>query len=176
MPFIPEEGGTTGPRSTVGNTGPTSSRKRVRPDSDCEAPRAKVAKTSQEDEKLADLDLSIANATAILDAAMTEIRETKADIKQRKRHMKGLVAEFQDVTTMITERSTAYAASLREEKLKKENASLRDRIRRLEEVSPDDAKRDVDQESRLRRRAKSHGSKASVDEPDVDDKSIKQGE
>ncbi|KAI0880444.1 uncharacterized protein GGS22DRAFT_83984 [Annulohypoxylon maeteangense] len=175
MPFIPGDNGIADSRVASGNTGPTSSRKRVR-DSDCEAPRAKVAKTGQEDDKLADLKSSLANAATILDAAMSEIRETKADIKQRKIHLKGLIAEFHDVTAMVTERSVAYMASLREEKLKKENASLRDRIKRLEEASPDEIKREIDQESRSRRRAKSYGCKASIDDPDVNDKAPKQGE
>ncbi|KAI1454611.1 hypothetical protein F4805DRAFT_438770 [Annulohypoxylon moriforme] len=172
MPYIPEDSGIADSKNIVGSIGPTSSRKRAR-DSDCEAPRAKVVKTSQEDEKLADLKSSLANATVILDAAMAEIRETKADIKQRKRNLKNLIADFQGITAMITERSVAYTTSLREEKLKKENASLRDRIKRLEEASSDDLKKETGQESHPRRSAKSYGCKASVEEPDVEERPAK---
>ncbi|XDG04938.1 hypothetical protein ABKA04_004553 [Annulohypoxylon sp. FPYF3050] len=175
MPYMPEENN-TGSKNVAGNPSPASSRKRARADSEFEAPRVKVPKTGQEDEKLAKLKSSLANAADILDAAVAEIRETKAEMKQRKRNIKDLIAEFQDATTTISERSIAYTTSLREEKLKKENASLRDRIKRLEEASTDEHKRETDQESHSRRRAKSYGGHPSMKESDVDEKSIKQGE
>ncbi|KAI1090558.1 hypothetical protein F5B19DRAFT_317651 [Rostrohypoxylon terebratum] len=176
MPYMPEENN-TGARHVAGNPGLASSRKRARTDSEFEAPRAKIAKTCQEDEKLEDLKSSLARAAGILDDAVTEIRETKADLKERKRRIKDLIAEFHEATTAIADRGLAYTASLREEKLKKKNASLRDRLKRLEEASVDDSKRETDQESRPRRRAKPYAaSKPSVEDPDVDEKSIKQGE
>ncbi|KAI2471135.1 hypothetical protein F4781DRAFT_143219 [Annulohypoxylon bovei var. microspora] len=175
MPFVPEEDSTASSKKMSGNISPASSRKRARTDSENKGPKAKIVKTEQEDERLADLKASLTDATIVLDAAMTEIRATKADIKLRKRNMKDLAIEFHDIIAMIAERSIIYTAGIREERLEKENASLRDRIKRLEEASSDDIMRETDQESRPRRRPKSHGSKALVDEPDVGDKSAEQG-
>ncbi|KAI1412710.1 hypothetical protein F5Y13DRAFT_189911 [Hypoxylon sp. FL1857] len=133
MPFTPEENHAAGSSKAVGKSTTGHSRKRARTDSG-EAPRAKTPRTDHGD-KHEQLEQNLETALVKLQDALAELQKTKDDIRDYKARINNLIEELQDIRVIVSTSTMVHDNIRTEERLQRENANLRERIKELEDAA-----------------------------------------
>ncbi|KAI0836836.1 hypothetical protein F5Y06DRAFT_298068 [Hypoxylon sp. FL0890] len=136
MPHTPEENHAAGSSKTAGKSTSGRPRKRARTDSNEEAPRAKNPKTSSHD-KQEQLKQNLETAAVKTQDALAELQRTKDALRECKTRINNVIESLQDSKVMISTSTLVHNNIRTEERLERENAGLRERIKELEAAADD---------------------------------------
>ncbi|KAI0106350.1 hypothetical protein F4776DRAFT_441377 [Hypoxylon sp. NC0597] len=136
MPFTPEDNKASS-RKAAGKSTSGRSRKRARTDSHEEAPRAKTPKSGY-DEKHEQLEKNLETSTMDVQDALAELQRTRDELKECKARINNVINRLRNTEATISASTIVHNNIRTEERLERENADLRERIKHLEAAVDDD--------------------------------------
>ncbi|OTA65956.1 hypothetical protein K449DRAFT_431418 [Hypoxylon sp. EC38] len=136
MPFAPEDNHASSSKA-AGKSTSGRPRKRARTDCHEEAPRAKTPKLSS-DEKHEQLNKNLEASTSKIQDVIAELLRTKGDLKDCRTRIDNVIDGLQSTGATISATSLVHSNIRTEERLERENANLRERIKELEAAADDD--------------------------------------